>query len=1072
MKNFKLWNTLVGWLVFAVAAATYLLTIEPTASFWDCGEFISSAWKLDVGHPPGAPFFMLMGHFASLFAPDTAHVAMCVNALSALASAFTILFLFWTITALAKKLLGGREMSLAEAVAILGSGAVGALAYTFSDTFWFSAVEGEVYASSSLFTAVVFWAILKWDELADEEGSDRWLILIAYLMGLSIGVHLLNLLTIPAIVLVYYFRRYEFSWKGVILAFLASCGILLVILYGVIPGIPTIAGWFELLFINKLGFSFNTGMYVYLVLLAVALVWSIVETYKETSRLRMNISFVLALALSGALFIKESAAIGIILTLALAGLFAWKKDLLSPRVMNTAVLMVTVIVVGYSSYAALVIRSNADTPMDQNSPDNVFSLKYYLNREQYGDRPLFYGQTYNAPVELEVQGNMCIPVEKEGHAQYAPAPKTSPDDKDRYIVTGYKTSYKYRKEFMMLFPRMYSGQDSHVSAYKTWGDIKGRRVKYDYCGQQKTDYVPTFAENLRFFFSYQVDWMYWRYFLWNFVGRQNDIQGYGDVMKGNWISGIPFIDNARLGDQSLMPTELKENKGHNVYYFLPLLLGILGIIYQLMKKKEGAENFTLTFLLFFLTGLAIVVYLNQTPLQPRERDYAYAGSFYAYCIWIGLGVMAIAEWLGSLVKNSRSAKVAIACCATLVCLGVPAIMAEQNWDDHDRSGRYSCRDFGANYLRSCEQNGIIFSNGDNDTFPLWYNQEVEGEGTDLRVCNLSYLQTDWYISQMKRPYYEAPAAPISWEYKDFMTGKNEVVWVDNKVGAIDVKQAFDFVRSDDPRTKRNGENYLPSNQLYIPVVSEEVNAEGSVFKGVYDDEELAERLNVKVGRRLTKSEMMQLEMISTAKWQRPIYYAVTVGPDYFQGLEPYFELTGLAYQVTPVASPDGQARVNTEKMYDNMMHKFRYGNLNREGVYIDENLMRMCRTHRMMFMQLADALFHEGQKEKAVEVLDYAEEMLPEANVPYDFTSASMAGLYHHCGEDAKAERMFRSVAQTASEYMLFVASLDRSKRNSVSRTMDHQAAVLGYVLQNAERFGYKELVNDYYPVYVQLTKQ
>lgn len=1072
MKNFKLWNTLVGWLVFAVAAATYLLTIEPTASFWDCGEFISSAWKLDVGHPPGAPFFMLMGHFASLFAPDTAHVAMCVNALSALASAFTILFLFWTITALAKKLLGGRETSLAEAVAILGSGAVGALAYTFSDTFWFSAVEGEVYASSSLFTAVVFWAILKWDEYADEEGSDRWLILIAYLMGLSIGVHLLNLLTIPAIVLVYYFRRYEFSWKGVILAFLASCGILLVILYGMIPGIPTIAGWFELLFVNKLGFSFNTGMYVYLVLLAAALVWSIVETYKESSRLRMNISFVLALALSGALFIKESAAIGIILTLALAGLFAWKKELLSPRVMNTAVLMVTVIVIGYSSYAALVIRSNADTPMDQNSPDNVFSLKYYLNREQYGDRPLFYGQTYNAPVELEVKGNMCIPVEKEGHAQYAPAPKASPEDKDRYIVTGYKNSYKYRKEFMMLFPRMYSGQDTHVSAYKQWGDIKGRRVKYDYCGQQKTDYVPTFAENLRFFFSYQVDWMYWRYFLWNFAGRQNDIQGYGDVMKGNWISGISFIDNARLGDQDLMPTELKENKGHNVYYFLPLLLGIIGIIYQLMKKKEGAENFTLTFLLFFLTGLAIVVYLNQTPYQPRERDYAYAGSFYAYCIWIGLGVMAIAEWLGSLVKNSRSAKVAVACCATLVCLGVPAIMAEQNWDDHDRSGRYSCRDFGANYLRSCEHNGIIFSNGDNDTFPLWYNQEVEGEGTDLRVCNLSYLQTDWYISQMKRPYYEAPAAPISWDYKDFMTGKNEVVWVDNKVGALDVKQAFDFVRSDDPRTKRSGENYLPSNQLYIPVNAEEVNAKGSVFEGVYDDEELAERLNVKVGRRLTKSEMMQLEMITTAKWQRPIYYAVTVGPDYFQGLEPYFELTGLAYQVTPVASPDGQARVNTEKMYDNMMHKFRYGNLNREGIYIDENLMRMCRTHRMMFMQLADALFHEGQKEKAVEVLDYAEEMLPEANVPYDYTSASMGGLYHYCGEDEKAEHMLRSVAQTASEYMLFVSSLDRDKRNSVMRTMEHQSAVLGYVLQNAERFGFKELVDEYYPVYAQLVKQ
>lgn len=1071
MKNFKLWNTLVGWLVFAVAAATYLLTIEPTASFWDCGEFISSAWKLDVGHPPGAPFFMLMGHFASLFAPDTAHVAMCVNALSALASAFTILFLFWTITALAKKLLGRTEMSLAEAVAILGSGVVGALAYTFSDTFWFSAVEGEVYASSSFFTAVVFWAILKWDEYADEAGSDRWLILIAYLMGLSIGVHLLNLLTIPAIVLVYYFRRYEFSWKGVIAAFLASCGILLVILYGMIPGIPTIAGWFELLFVNHLGCSFNTGMYVYLFLLAAALVWAICETYAEKSRLRMNISFVLAFALSGALFLMESAVIGCLLIVALAALFFWKKELLSPRVMNTAVLMVTVIVIGYSSYAALVIRSNADTPMDQNSPDNVFSLKYYLNREQYGDRPLFYGQTYNAPVELEVRGNMCIPVESVGHAQYAPAPKENPEDKDHYMITGYKTSYKYRKEFMMLFPRMYSGQDTHISAYKQWGEVKGRRVKYDYCGQQKTDYVPTFAENLRFFFSYQLDWMYWRYFMWNFAGRQNDIQGYGDVMKGNWISGISFIDDARLGDQSKMPTELRENKGHNVYYFLPLILGLLGLLYQLTKKKEGAENFTLTFLLFFLTGLAIVVYLNQTPYQPRERDYAYAGSFYAYCIWIGLGVMALADWLGSLVKNNRAARAAVAFAVTVVCLGVPALMAQQNWDDHDRSGRYSCRDFGANYLRSCEKNAVIFSNGDNDTFPLWYNQEVEEEGTDIRVCNLSYLQTDWYIAQMKRPYYDAPAAPISWEYKDFVTGKNDVVWVDNKVGALDVQQAFDFVRSDDPRTKRSGENYLPSSQLYIPVNPAEVNHPASVFAGVYDESELVDRLNVKVSRRLTKSEMMQLEMISTAKWQRPIYYAVTVGPDYFQGLEPYFELTGLAYQVTPVASADGQPRVNTEKMFDNMMHKFRYGNLNREGVYIDENLMRMCRTHRMMFMQLADALLREGQNDKVVEVLDYAEEMLPEANVPYDFTSASMGCLYHYCGEDEKAEHMLRSVAETAAEYLAYGASLNREQRNTVLRSVEHQGQVLGYVLQNAERFGYHELVDTYYPIYAQFVQ-
>ena len=1078
MKHFNVWNRALGWVVFAVAAVTYLLTIEPTASFWDCGEFISSAWKLDVGHPPGAPFFMLMGHFASLFAKDVSHVAMCVNALSALASAFTILFLFWTITALGKKLLltvgpavNGQEMTLSEAIGILGAGAVGALAYTFSDTFWFSAVEGEVYASSSLFTAVVFWAILRWDEVADEEGSDKWLVLIAYLMGLSIGVHLLNLLTIPAIVLVYYFRRYEFSWKGVCLAFLASVGILAAILYGIIPGIPTLAGWFELFFVNVLGCSFNTGMFVYLLLLFAALTWAVVETYTERSQTRMYISFLLALSLSGVPFLTGSAWIGVLLIAALIVLFVVLGDKLSGRLLNTSIVMVAVAVIGYSSYAALVIRSAADTPMDQNSPDNVFSLKYYLNREQYGDRPLLYGNTYNAPVKLEIKGNMCIPVEKQGHAQYAPDPEAEKTGKDKYIITGYKNSYEYMDEFKMLFPRMYSGQGSHVQAYKDWGKVKGKKIRYDYCGQQKTEYCPTFGENLRFFFSYQVNWMYWRYFMWNFAGRQNDIQGYGDIAKGNWISGIPLFDNIRLGDQKNLPEELRNNKGHNVYYFLPLLLGIIGIVYQLTKKQRGAENFTLTFLLFFLTGLAIVVYLNQTPYQPRERDYAYAGSFYAFCIWIGLGAMALAEWCGKALK-SRGAQAAVATAVVVLCLGVPALMAQQNWDDHDRSNRYTCRDFGANYLKSCEQNGIIFSNGDNDTFPLWYNQEVEETGTDLRVCNLSYLQTDWYIGQLKRPYYDSPALPISWDTKDYITGKNEVVWVDKKMeGALDVESAFRFVRSDDPRTKREGESYIPSDQLYIPVNKEEVSAENSVFAGRYTPEQLADRLNVKVGRRLTKSEMMVLDIIANSHWTRPVYFAVTVGNDYYQGLERYFELTGLAYQVTPVASRDGQPRVNTEKMYDNMMHKFKFGNVNMPGIYIDENLMRMCRTHRMMFMQLADALFREGQYDKTIEVLDYAEQMLPLANVPYDYTSASMGCLYLQCYNATgradgtlrdKGEAMLREVARNTSDYVRWGQTLAPVYRKQMQSTLQHNEAVLGFVLQNAQRFGLEDLLGEY----------
>ena len=1018
MQNFKFWNTLCGWLVFAVAAATYLMTMEPTASFWDCGEFIASAHKLDVGHPPGAPFFMLMGHFFSLFASDVSHVAMCVNALSAIASAFCILLLFWTITALGRKLVSADgRMSVRQGIALLGAGAVGALAYTFSDTFWFSAVEGEVYASSSLFTALVFWLILKWDEKADEEGSDKWLILIMYLMGVSIGVHLLNLLTIPAIVLVYYFRRYTFSWNGLLVAFLASVGILATVLYGIIPGVPTVAGWFELLFVNILGCPFNTGLAVYIILTVVGLAAAIWFSYRLLEQHYTQ----------------------------------------ARRWLNTGLIMLAVILIGYSSYAAIVIRSAADTPMDQNSPDNVFSLKYYLNREQYGDTPLLYGQVYNAPVQLRIQGNMCIPVEKQGHAQYAPAPKVE-GEKDRYVVTGYKTRYEYMDEFKMLFPRMHSGDSRHIQAYKEWADIKGRRVKYDYCGQQKTDYCPTFGENLRFFFRYQVDYMYWRYFMWNFSGRQNDLQGYGEVHKGNWLTGISFIDNALLGDQSQLPQELRENKGHNVYYMLPLLLGLMGLCWQIgVRRKtekgeaqnEGWRSFTITFLLFFLTGLAIVVYLNQTPYQPRERDYAYAGSFYAFCIWIGLGVTAIAALIDRL-KNSEAIKTALTVAAVIVCLGVPAQMASQNWDDHDRSQRYSCRDFGANNLKSCETQGIIFSNGDNDTFPLWYNQEVEEVGQDLRVCNLSYLQTDWYIAQMKRPYYESQGLPITWEYKDYMPGTNEVVWVDNKLQSpLSVEKAFQFLRSDDSRTKRDGDNYIPTDQLYI-------------------DGPEGQRIDLKKARRYTRSEMMVMEMLEQNNWERPMYFAVTVGDDYYLGLRPYFELTGLAYQITPIKSSDGRARVNTTKMYENMMHKFKYGNMNIPGIYIDENLMRMCHTHRMMFLELAEALYREGKRDQCREVLDYADEVLPPCNIPYDYTSASMASIYYALGAKEKATVIMQTVAQNCTEYLRWGDTLSKQRRRSVQTTLQQQLAILGYVLQNADHYRDDALLDEYYPIYEQ----
>ncbi len=1079
MKHFKLWDTLLGWVAFAIAAVTYLLTMEPTASFWDCGEFIASAYKLDVGHPPGAPFFMLMGHFFSLFASDSSQVAMCVNAMSALASAGTILFLFWSITMLAKKLvldtrcsmLDTRDngMSLAQAIGILGAGMVGALAYTFSDTFWFSAVEGEVYASSSLFTAAVFWLILKWDEKADEEGSDRWLILIAYLMGLSIGVHLLNLLTIPAIVLVYYFRKYKFSWLGALIAFAISVAMLAVVLYGMIPGSVQVACWFELFFVNALHLPFNTGVAVYLVLLVAAIVWAIYETYADKNRVRMNIAFTLAVILLGIPFFGESVALGILLIAALVVCLFTLQKYISTRWLNTSVVMMAVMMIGYLSYATIVIRSSAQTPMDQNSPDNVFSLKYYLNREQYGDRPLLYGPVYSAPIKWERIPNGYAPVETEGKAIYAPKPKDKADEKDSYIITEHRSSYKMDEQFNMLFPRMYSPSQHHINAYKEWAEIKGHKVRYNYAGQTQSAIKPTFAENLRFFFSYQVNFMYWRYFMWNFAGRQNDLQSHGDLTKGNWISGIDFIDKARLGDQDLLPKELRENKGHNVYYMLPLLLGILGIAYQLMKKQKGLENFSITFLLFFLTGLAIVVYLNQTPYQPRERDYAYAGSFYAFCIWIGLGVLFLSEGLTTLFQSKNKwANAGVALLVTLACLGVPAQMAAQNWDDHDRSDRYAARDFGANYLNSCEKNAIIFCNGDNDTFPLWYNQEVEGVGTDIRACNLSYVQTDWYIDAMRRPYYESEGCPISWQPKDYISGNNDVAWVDNRLKStpLDVQQLWKYILN--PRNKRNGETTIPTDKIYVPVDATDILR--SPYYGDRDTTTLAKQVDIDLAskRRLTKSEMMVLDMLSTSKWQRPLYFCCTVGNDYYLGLEPYFELTGLAYQITPVRSTDGQPRVNTAKMYDNMMNKFKYGNMNKEGIYIDETVSRICRTHRMMFAQLAEALRVEGQNEKAIAVLDYAEEMLPGYNIPHEFNSGSfnMALNYYQLGEMEKGDKLMNALAETAVDYLRYGSEIEREFANHVKSTVRYQASVLSYILQVCDQYNCEDMLDKYLPIF------
>ena len=822
MKQYKTVNNLVGWLTFIIAATVYCMTIEPTASFWDCPEFITTGYKLEVGHPPGAPFFMLTANLFSQFASDATTVAKMVNYMSALMSGACILFLFWSITHLVRKLIIKDENNITtgQLITIMGSGLVGALVYTFSDTFWFSAVEGEVYAYSSLFTAVVFWLILKWEDVADQPHSDRWIILIAYLTGLSIGVHLLNLLCLPAIVLVYYYKKVpNANAKGSLLALFGSMVLVGIVLYGIVPGVVKVGGWFELLFVNSMGLPFNTGVIVYIIILAASIIWGVYESYTETSRPRMNISFMLTIALLGIPFYGHGASsviIGIIVLAAL-GLYLFAKKLdqkyqISARTMNTALLCTMMIMVGYSSYALIVIRSTANTPMDQNSPEDIFTLGEYLGREQYGTRPLFYGQAYSSKVELEVKDGYCVPVEANSTTKYIRKEKTSADEKDSYIEVPGRVEYKYAQN--MLFPRMYSS--AHAAQYKGWVDIDGVDVPYDECGNAIMVNIPTQWENIKFFFRYQLNFMYWRYFMLNFAGRQNDLQGSGEIEHGNWITGIPFIDNWLVGDQSLLPQELKDNKGHNVFYCLPLLLGIIGLLWQAYRGQKGVQQFWVVFFLFFMTGIAIVLYLNQTPSQPRERDYAYAGSFYAFAIWVGMGVAGIIKLLQDYAKMKELPTSVL---VSVLCLLVPIQMASQTWDDHDRSGRYVARDFGQNYLMSLQESGnpIIFTNGDNDTFPLWYNQETEGFRTDARTCNLSYLQTDWYIDQMKRPAYDSPSLPITWDRVEYVEGTNEYIQI-----RPEIKQTIDALyaqanSSDNPEALQNVRNefgYVPRKKGY------------------------------------------------------------------------------------------------------------------------------------------------------------------------------------------------------------------------------------------------------------------
>ena len=1048
MKQYNKINNLVGWLAFAMAAFTYCMTIEPTASFWDCPEFITTGYKLEVGHPPGAPFFMLTANLFSQFASDATQVAKMVNIMSALMSAACILFLFWSITHLTQKLIcpDDKEMTTGKLITIMGAGLVGALAYTWSDTFWFSAVEGEVYAYSSLFTAVVFWLILKWENRANEPHSDRWLILIAYLTGLSIGVHLLNLLCIPAIVLVYYYKKNpNANLKGSLIALAGSMILVTIVLYGIVPGIVKVGGWFELLFVNDFGLPFNTGVIIYMIILAASIIWGVYESYTVKSRKRMKISFLTTVGLLGIPFYGHgwsSVFIGIIVLAILAiYLFAniGEKYRVSARTLNTSLLAMMMIVVGYSSYAVIVIRSSANTPMDQNSPEDIFTLGEYLGREQYGTRPLFYGQTYASKPALKPTEGGCVYDVEEGAPVYQRKEKERPDEKDSYEIVRHKTEYKYAQN--MLFPRMYS--DAHAQAYEDWlGGVEGRQVPYDQCGEMIMVKIPTQWDNIKFFFIYQLNYMYWRYFMWNFAGRQNDIQGQGEIEHGNWITGISFIDNMLIGDQTLLPSELKNNKGHNVFYCLPLILGLIGLFWQAYKGEKGIQQFWIVFFLFFMTGLAIVLYLNQTPQQPRERDYAYAGSFYAFAIWIGLGVAAIAEYLSKKINEKPAAIL-----ASVVCLLVPVQMVSQTWDDHDRSNRYTCRDFGQNYLNSVPEKGnpILFTNGDNDTFPLWYNQETEGVRTDVRVCNLSYLQTDWYIDQMRRPAYDSPSVPINWDRIDYVSGHNEAVYV--RPDAMPTILEF-YKKNPEEAAKEFGDNpYELKNILehwvrspkedlqMIPTDSIVIKLDKEAIKrsGMLTPDSIPEYMHISLkGKRvLYKSELMMLEMLANTNWERPMYMAITVGPDNHLNLTNNFLQEGLAYRITPFDNAKLGRRLDSEKMYDNLMNKFKFGGIDNPDIYLDETVLRMCDTHRRMFVQLTSQLIKEGKKDKALKALDYCEKVIPSTTVPHDYlmsSSKEMAENYLALGQQQKAEKILNELANNAVEYATWYLSLDDAR--------------------------------------------
>lgn len=1006
--SFRLINRVTGWVAFVIASLTYILTAEPTASLWDCGEFIATSVGLQVGHPPGAPLFMIISRLFAIFAPSADTQALMINYMSGLCSGFTILFLFWSITHLARKIVvkEGEEMTLGQMFAILGASLIGSLTYTFTDTFWFSAVEGEVYAMSSLFTAIVFWAILKWENVAFEPYANRWLVFIAYLVGLSIGVHLLNLLAIPAIVFVYYFKKYKPTPRGIVKTGLLSLVILGFVNFMLIPGVIKIAGWFELVFVNGMGLPFNTGVVVYVLLIIGALTWGIRYTLKK-------------------------------------GMPIW----------NTILTCFMVILIGYSSYSMVVIRSLSDPIIDENSPDNVFSLLSYINREQYGDSPLLYGAYYNAPVVAYEDGEPIYYQNKETGV---------------YDVIGHKQKLEYDKRFCGIFPRMHSSSRPYYpQQYQAWGG-KNNGPTYTVNGESITR--PSFGNNLQYFFNYQLGHMYWRYFMWNFSGRQNDIQGNGEITHGNWITGIKFLDEIRLGNQDELPDTLKSEKGYNKYYMLPFILGLLGMFYQYRKGRTGKQDFSIVMMLFILTGIAIIVYLNQPPMEPRERDYAYAGSFYAFSIWIGLGVLSIWEFLNSKLKKANTAQTAVA--VTIVCLfAVPVNMAAQNWDDHSRAGRYATVAHAKNYLNSCAPNAILFTYGDNDTFPLWYAQEVEGYRRDVRIVNLSLLLGSWYIDQLKRQAYETPAVPISFKRNQYREGIRDQVAIVEHYKQATLKEVMEFVASDLPQTKLTGYSepidYIPTRRLIIPVDSAKVVANG-IVKPENANKILKELpLDLK-GNFLNKSQLMVLDIIANANWERPIYFGVGMGTEAYLGLEKYFQLEGAAYRLVPLETKDAgfmdYGRIDSDILYDNLMNKFEWGNIKDPKVNIDyfhDNTIAVMK-YRNTFLRLAEQLHAEGKPEKAIAVLDKCMEELPITQVPVDNTLLNYIPLYYTLGATEKANHLLLELAENNYQMLRYTNSLSPKFANTAGIQQEENISmrVIQMLFEIAMGAGQKELAH------------